>query len=347
MEHPATKLPGVTLKPFFTMIDAAKLESIEHRAIAAGIAPPGWHPILQLSFRAEWRQPRSRPRFQHGRVRTRLCRRQAGSAAGRERCRRSPGANQGYLLLPPPASMRILPGLKLIGSGIGFVDLEQGWIPRPRGPPHIHPGYRARIGSSGPDVGQSRHVRVGDRRGVDNDKGIVGIVPHTSVRVVSQWFEPAGQEPFFGTAIALALAMAEMQKGDILLIETTAPPVSKFGWVPAEVDPLVFDLIKTATGRRFSFAADGAWRSDQPRRAGGASPSSFWRMKDSPSPTIFKSGRFPRGRHVIRIFEPAQRAAHRLVSMFGDDVCPVRAAEGLRKVTVCHRAVRRPRRLSA
>jgi hypothetical protein len=86
--------------------------------------------------------------------------------------------------------------------------------------------------------------------GVDNDKGIVGIAPHTSVRVVSQWFEPAGQEPFFETAIALALAMAEMQKGDILLIETTAPPVAKFGWVPAEVDPLVFDLIKTATGRR-------------------------------------------------------------------------------------------------
>src|SRR5689334_4087585 len=67
----------------------------------------------------------------------------------------------------------------------------------------------------------------------------------------------------------------------------------------------------------FSFAADGAWTSDRPRRAGGASPSSFWRMKDSPSPTMFKSGRFPQGRHVIRIFEPAQGAAHRLVSDVG------------------------------
>src|SRR4029079_12260248 len=82
--------------------------------------------------------------------------------------------------------------------------------------------------------------------GVGNKKGVVGIAPQATVRVVSQWFETPGIQ-FFSTANAIASAIVQMQSGDVLLIETTAPPVSKFGWVPAEADPLVFDLIKTAT----------------------------------------------------------------------------------------------------
>jgi hypothetical protein len=40
-----------------------------------------------------------------------------------------------------------------------------------------------------------------------------------------------------------------MNAGDVLLVESSSiVPDSKFGLLPAEVDPVVFDLIKTATG---------------------------------------------------------------------------------------------------
>ncbi len=81
---------------------------------------------------------------------------------------------------------------------------------------------------------------------VDNNKGAIGIAPQATVRVVSQWYETPGAT-FFSTANAIASAIAQMQAGDVLLVETTAPPVSKFGWVPVDVDPLAFVLIKTAT----------------------------------------------------------------------------------------------------
>ena len=77
---------------------------------------------------------------------------------------------------------------------------------------------------------------------VDNNKGVVGIAPQAKVRVVSQWFGT-----HFNTAEAIAAAIEQMQAGDVFLIETTAPPDPKLGWVPVEVQPLVFDLIKMAT----------------------------------------------------------------------------------------------------
>ncbi len=233
------------------MIDAAKLESIEHRAIAAGIAPPrlasyfaivvprGMEATEVATEVSTW--PRVELAYVEGRP---------GPPPAVNAADDPLSANQGYLSAAPAGIDAHFAWTEADGSGIGFVDLEQGWIldheDLPTSIPVIGPG------SAHPDPMWVNHGTsvLGIVAGVDNDKGTVGIAPHTSVRVVSQWFEPAGQEPFFGTAIALALAMAEMQKGDILLIETTAPPVAKFGWVPAEVDPLVFDLIKTATGRR-------------------------------------------------------------------------------------------------
>ena len=59
---------------------------------------------------------------------------------------------------------------------------------------------------------------------------------------MSQWFGS-----HFNTAEAIAAAIEQMQSGDVLLIETTAPPDPQLGWVPVEVQPLMFDLIKMAT----------------------------------------------------------------------------------------------------
>ena len=81
---------------------------------------------------------------------------------------------------------------------------------------------------------------------VDNAKGVIGVAPECGVRVVSQWFKNSAGA-FFSTADAIASAVAQMKAGDVLLLETTAPPVSKFGWVPVDTDPLCFLLIKIAT----------------------------------------------------------------------------------------------------
>jgi len=245
------KFPGVTLQPFFTMIDAAKLESIERRAAAASIPSPqlaSYFAILVPRGVAATEVETEVAAWPH--VEFAYVEGRPGPPPSVNAADDPLSANQGYLLAAPTGIDAHFAWAEADGSGIGFVDLEQGWTldheDLPKSIPMIGPG------SFFPDkfqiwINHGTSV-LGIIAGVDNDKGIVGIAPHTSVRVVSQWFEPPGQEPFFGTAIAIALAIAEMQKGDVLLIETTAPPAPKFGWVPAEVDPLVFALIQTATG---------------------------------------------------------------------------------------------------
>ena len=78
--------------------------------------------------------------------------------------------------------------------------------------------------------------------------GVIRIAPRCGVRVVSQWFDQPNAK-FISTASAIATAIAQMNAGDVLLVESSSiVPDSKFGLLPAEVDPVVFDLIKTATG---------------------------------------------------------------------------------------------------
>ena len=195
VEHPATKFPGVTLKPFFTMIDAAKLESIEHRAIAAGIAPPrlasyfaivvprGMEATEVATEVSTW--PRVELAYVEGRP---------GPPPAVNAADDPLSANRCYCLLPPPASMRILPGLKLMEAGSASSISNKDGSSTTRTSPHPS---RLSAGSAHPDPMWVNHGTsvLGIVAGVDNDKGIVGIAPHTSVRVVSQWFEPAGQEP--------------------------------------------------------------------------------------------------------------------------------------------------------
>ena len=149
---------------------------------------------------------------------------------------------QGYLSAAPVGIDAHFAWTHADGSGIGFVDLEQGWT-------LDHEDLPAPIPVIGPSQQLSEWTGHGTAvlgivAAVDNDKGVVGIAPQAKVRVVSQWFGS-----HFNTAEAIAAAIDQMQAGDVLLIETTAPPDAKLGWVPAEVQPLplVFDLIKMAT----------------------------------------------------------------------------------------------------
>jgi hypothetical protein len=239
------RFSGIMLRPVFTSLDAAALQQIEARAVRAGIVPrltsyfaivvpQGTDPVGVADAVTEW------PHVECAYV-------EGGPVPPPVKPADDPlSANQGYLSPAPTGIDAHFAWTQADGYGIGFVDLEQGWTldheDLPPSIPKIGPGSFLQ------DPAWLAHgtAVLGIVAAVDNDRGGIGIAPEATVRVVSQWFDtPDGQ--YFSTANAIALAIAQMQAGDVLLVETTAPPVSKFGWVPAEVDPLVFDLIKTAT----------------------------------------------------------------------------------------------------
>jgi Subtilase family len=128
------------------------------------------------------------------------------------------------------------------GSGVGFVDLEQGWT-------LDHEDLvEARITLlSGQNRAYHGHgtAVLGEVAAVDNARGGVGISPAVTTRVVSQWRTATS----YSTAEAILDAARQMQAGDVLLLEaqTTYPTVS--GFVPVEIEELVFDAIRVAVSR--------------------------------------------------------------------------------------------------
>jgi hypothetical protein len=234
------QFPGISLKAFFAILDAAALERLEQRAAAAGIQlrlnsyfaiviPRGTDPAGVANAVAAL--PHVELAYVEG------SRGQPAVYAADDPL----SASQGYLSAAPVGiGARFVWSKQADGTGIGLVDLEQGWtLDHEDLPPYI-----PIIGSSQERPEWKGHgtAVLGVVAAVDNNKGVVGIAPRAAVRVVSQWFGT-----HFNTAEAIATAIGQMSAGDVLLVETTAPLDPKLGWVPAEVQPLVFDLIRVAT----------------------------------------------------------------------------------------------------
>lgn len=123
-----SKFPGLTLKPFFTMIDAAKLESIEHRAAAAAIAPPRLTSYFAIIV------PRG---IEATEVATEVSAWTHVELAYVEGTPGPPPAvnaaddplsvKQGYLFAAPAGIDAHFAWTEADGNGINLVDLEQGW----------------------------------------------------------------------------------------------------------------------------------------------------------------------------------------------------------------------------
>jgi hypothetical protein len=156
--------------------------------------------------------------------------------------------SQGYLNTAPQGIDAYFAWAEADGSGIGFVDLEQAWTLDHEDLPAPIPILAAGSLLQNDEWTAHGTAVLGIVAAVDNNKGVIGIAPGCGMRVVSQWFDqPNGQ--FISTASAIASAITQMHAGDVLLIESSSiVPDAKFGLLPAEVDPVVFDLIKTATG---------------------------------------------------------------------------------------------------
>jgi len=128
----------------------------------------------------------------------------------------------------------------LDGSGVGFVDVEQGWT-------LDHEDLAAAGISliSGVNYDYFGHgtAVLGQVRAVDNSTGCIGIAPGVSTRVVSQFRTP---EEYL-TAAAILDAAAVMNPGDVLLLEAqTWYGQSNVNW-PVEVEDAVCAAIQHAT----------------------------------------------------------------------------------------------------
>jgi hypothetical protein len=127
------------------------------------------------------------------------------------------------------------------GRGIGFVDIENGWL-------LDHEDLAAANIQlvSGFDTGDKGHGTsvLGIVVGVDNDKGGIGIAPRAKARVVS----PDRGNDAYDIAAAILAAAQVLGPGDVILIEQQIS-IEAAALVPVEMDPLVRDAIIAATAQ--------------------------------------------------------------------------------------------------
>ncbi|MDF0644555.1 MAG: S8 family serine peptidase [Nitrospira sp.] len=138
------------------------------------------------------------------------------------------------------------------GSGVSlrFADVEQGW--------HLNhqdlPAGIQLIHGVNQDLAHGTAV-LGIVAAQDNGIGCVGITPYIRTKMVSSiWPDPDAQYPDRYQAILAAIE--KLDYGDVMLLELQVdakgyyPGQDKLDWyqnLPVEVDPLLFELIQTAT----------------------------------------------------------------------------------------------------
>jgi hypothetical protein len=241
------RFPDLQLEPFFIGLSPEGLEYLERQARASGGAPrfASWRAItvpLGVDAAELLQAVASWPQVELAYVE---CGAVPPSVSPADDPRSS---SQRYLAPAPQGIDAYFAWAEADGSGIGFVDLEQAWTLDHEDLPAPMPFLGAGSLLQNDEWIAHGTAVLGIVAAVDNDKGVIGIAPGCSVRVVSQWFDQPNAK-FISTASAIATAITQMNAGDVLLIESSSiVPDPKFGLLPAEVDPVVFDLIKTATG---------------------------------------------------------------------------------------------------
>lgn len=238
----ADDYPGITLAPYFSTLPERTLRELEVRPPAAGkktpafasyfaIEPPaGVEPERIAEAVAAW--PNVETAYVEG---------------GPTPPPLDPGddprnASQGYQDAAPAGIGARGVWSITDGSGIGFVDLEQGWTLDHED--LAAAGITIISGTSSAYRGHGTAV-LGEVSGVDNTVGGMGIAPRATTRVVSQWRDGGG----YNTAEAILSAVSVMAAGDVLLLEAQTSYPGAGGFVPVEVEDAVFDAIEFATAQ--------------------------------------------------------------------------------------------------
>ena len=154
------------------------------------------------------------------------------------------GGQQGYLTAAPDGIDAIWAWSQgYEGNGVGFIDLEQGWIPTHEDLAAANPSlvFNDNRHGVGTYVGNHGTAVLGQIIGVDNTQGIVGIAPSVDfVRMVSHFDASTNT---FNVPNAIIAAIMNMNAGDLLLLEVA------YGDGPellAESEMADFDAIRLA-----------------------------------------------------------------------------------------------------
>jgi hypothetical protein len=151
-------------------------------------------------------------------------------------------ANQGYLDAAPDGidaeyAWTIAGG---DGTGIGFVDMEQGWTLNHED--LVAAGIGLISGTNQAWFGHGTAV-LGEVVATDNTLGNIGATPAATARVVSQWRTAVN----YNTTEAILDGVANMQFGDVLLLEAQTTVPGAAGYMPVEAEDAVFDAIRLGT----------------------------------------------------------------------------------------------------
>ncbi len=132
------------------------------------------------------------------------------------------------------------------GSGIRLLDVEYGWtyghedlVDRSLNP---EPGHTITPNVIANGWEQHGTAVVGETSAVVNDYGVSGLVPDAEVFT----FPEMSNEGGYRRAEAIAAAVASARPGDVILLEMQTPgALGNYG--PAEYDPAIWQIVKTAT----------------------------------------------------------------------------------------------------
>lgn len=150
-------------------------------------------------------------------------------------------ATQGYLG-PAPAGIDARyawtrPGGD--GAGVQFIDLERGWTLTHE---DLTGATITLISGLSRDYHGHGTAVLGEVVGQDNDKGVVGIVPNATAKVVSQWRTATT----YDTADAILSAYMVAPAGSVLLLEAQTSFGSQSD-LPVEVEDAVWSVIRVVT----------------------------------------------------------------------------------------------------
>ncbi len=125
-------------------------------------------------------------------------------------------------------------------KGVGFVDLEQGWIPHEDLNVDLSPIYGDNRHKQGLYRGHHGSAVLGQVVGKDNQRGVAGIARAVrSVHIVSHY--NSDENKSLNVANAIRQAIPKMAEGDVLLLEVQR------SFLPTEVDEADRDAIRLAT----------------------------------------------------------------------------------------------------
>jgi hypothetical protein len=238
----AAEYPGITLAPYFSTLPEATLRDFAARPPAGGKAAPslasyfaieppaGVEPERVAAAVAAW--PNVETAYVEG----------GPTPPPLDPSNDPRNASQGYQDAAPVGIGARAAWAKATGSGIGFVDLEQGWTLN-----HEDLAAAGITLISGVNTAYTGHgtAVLGEVAAVDNTLGGMGIAPAATTRVVSQYRAGGG----YNTAEAILSAVGVMAAGDVLLLEAQTVHPNATGYVPVEVEQAVFDAIEFATAQ--------------------------------------------------------------------------------------------------